>query len=42
MLIYAGSDNDPGRYYFSTGTRRASLQAMLERPELEGHTLAPR
>jgi dipeptidyl aminopeptidase/acylaminoacyl peptidase len=40
MLIYAGSDNDPGRYYVFDRDRKTLTPGMIERPELEGHALA--
>jgi dipeptidyl aminopeptidase/acylaminoacyl peptidase len=40
LLIYAGSDNDPGRYYVFGRDKKSLNEAMLERPELEGRTLA--
>lgn len=40
MLIYAGSDNDPGRFYVFDRVAKSLNEAMIERPELEGRTLA--
>lgn len=41
LLLWAGSDTDPGRYYlFDKGTKRLN-ELMLARPDLEGETLAP-
>jgi dipeptidyl aminopeptidase/acylaminoacyl peptidase len=40
MLIYAGSDNDPGRYYIFDRDRKSLTPGMIERPQLEGHALA--
>src|SRR5439155_3385549 len=40
LMIYAGSDNDPGRYYVFDRGKKSLNEAMLERPELEGRTLA--
>lgn len=40
MLIYAGSDNDPGRFYLFERVAKTLNLAMVERPELEGRTLA--
>jgi dienelactone hydrolase len=40
LLIFAGSDTDPGRYYLFDRTRKALEPLMIERPELEGRTLA--
>lgn len=40
LLIWAGSDTDPGRYYiYDKGTRQLS-EIMLSRPQLEGVKLA--
>jgi dipeptidyl aminopeptidase/acylaminoacyl peptidase len=40
LLIFAGSDRDPGRYYLFDRDKKALNELMLERPELEGRTLA--
>ncbi|HEY4069936.1 MAG TPA: S9 family peptidase [Sphingomicrobium sp.] len=40
LLIFAGSDTDPGRYYLFDRDKKALNEAMLERPELQGRTLA--
>lgn len=40
LLIFAGSDIDPGRYYLFDRDKKTLNEAMLERPELEGRTLA--
>jgi dipeptidyl aminopeptidase/acylaminoacyl peptidase len=40
LLIFAGSDNDPGRYYLFDRDKKTLNEAMLERPELESRTLA--
>jgi hypothetical protein len=40
LLIYAGSDTDPGRFYLFDRDRKTLNEAMLERPELEGRALA--
>jgi dipeptidyl aminopeptidase/acylaminoacyl peptidase len=40
LLIHAGSDTDPGRYYVFDRDRKTLTPAMLDRPELEGRTLA--
>jgi dienelactone hydrolase len=40
LLIYAGSDNDPGRFYVFDRDRKTLTPAMVERPELEGRALA--
>jgi dipeptidyl aminopeptidase/acylaminoacyl peptidase len=40
LLIFAGSDTDPGRYYLFDRDKKTLNEAMLERPELEGRALA--
>jgi dipeptidyl aminopeptidase/acylaminoacyl peptidase len=40
LLIFAGSDTDPGRYYLFDRTKKTLNEAMLERPQLDGHALA--
>jgi dipeptidyl aminopeptidase/acylaminoacyl peptidase len=40
LLIFAGSDQDPGRYYLFDRDRKSLTPAMVGRPELEGRTLA--
>jgi acetyl esterase/lipase len=40
LLIFAGSDNDPGRYFLFDRDRKTLTPAMIGRPELEGRTLA--
>ena len=40
LLIYAGSDTDPGRYYTYDKAKRALNETMLVRPHLENVTLA--
>ncbi len=40
LLIFAGSDNDPGRYYVFDRDKKTLTPAMIGRPELEGRTLA--
>jgi acetyl esterase/lipase len=40
LLIRAGSDTDPGRYYLFDRTKKTLNEMMLERPKLEGRTLA--
>jgi dipeptidyl aminopeptidase/acylaminoacyl peptidase len=40
LLIHAGSDRDPGRYYTFDRDKKALTPAMLDRPELEGRQLA--
>jgi dipeptidyl aminopeptidase/acylaminoacyl peptidase len=40
LLIFAGGDNDPGRYYLFDRDKKALTPAMVARPELEGRALA--
>lgn len=40
LLIHAGSDSDPGRYYLFDRDKKALTPAMIDRPELEGRQLA--
>lgn len=40
LLIHAGSDNDPGRYYVFDRDKKTLTPAMVDRPDLEGRTLA--
>jgi dipeptidyl aminopeptidase/acylaminoacyl peptidase len=40
LLIYAGSDTDPGRYYLFDRDRKTLNEAMVERPDLQGRKLA--
>lgn len=40
LLIFAGSDSDPGRYYIFDRDAKALNEAMVARPKLEGRTLA--
>lgn len=40
LLIWAGSDVDPGRYYVFDRATKNLAEIMLARPELEGRTLA--
>jgi dipeptidyl aminopeptidase/acylaminoacyl peptidase len=41
LLIWAGSDSDPGRYYLYDRATRQMNELMLSRPELEHVPLAP-
>lgn len=41
LLIWAGSDTDPGRYYLLDRATKQMRPLLLNRPELEGVTLAP-
>ena len=40
LLIHAGSDSDPGRYFLFDRDAKTLTPAMIDRPELEGRTLA--
>jgi dipeptidyl aminopeptidase/acylaminoacyl peptidase len=40
VIVHAGSDNDPGRYYIFNRTTRNLNEIMLVRPQLENVTLA--
>ena len=40
ILVHAGSDSDPGRYYVFDRQTHSLNEIMLDRPELEGATLA--
>jgi dipeptidyl aminopeptidase/acylaminoacyl peptidase len=40
LLVFAGSDQDPGRYYLFDRHSKTLNEAMVERPQLEGRTLA--
>ncbi|HEX3675776.1 MAG TPA: S9 family peptidase [Sphingomicrobium sp.] len=40
LLIFASSDTDPGRYYLFDRDTKTLNEAMLDRPSLEGRTLA--
>jgi dipeptidyl aminopeptidase/acylaminoacyl peptidase len=40
LLIFAGSDTDPGRYYIFDRDKKTLTPAMISRPDLEGRTLA--
>lgn len=40
LLLFAGSDTDPGRYYTYDKARRTLNEVALARPELEGRTQA--
>jgi dipeptidyl aminopeptidase/acylaminoacyl peptidase len=41
LLIWAGSDTDPGRYYLLDRETRQMRPLLLSRPELDGYKLAP-
>jgi len=40
LLIFAGSDSDPGRYYLFDRSQKTLSPLMIVRPDLEGRTLA--
>jgi len=40
LLIFAGSDTDPGRYYLFDRDSKSLNEAMVERPQLDGRKLA--
>lgn len=40
LLIHAGSDSDPGRYYLFDRDKKTLTPAMIDRPDLEGRALA--
>ena len=40
VLLFAGSDSDPGRYYIYEKAKRSLAEIVLARPELEGRALA--
>ncbi|NNM77596.1 S9 family peptidase [Sphingomonas sp. ID1715] len=40
LLIWAGSDNDPGRYYLLDRATKQMRPLLLSRPELDGYKLA--
>lgn len=40
LLIFAGSDSDPGQYYLFDREHKTLTPAMMMRPELQGHVLA--
>jgi dipeptidyl aminopeptidase/acylaminoacyl peptidase len=40
LLIFAGSDSDPGRYYMFDRDKKTLTPEMIARPELEGRALA--
>lgn len=41
LLIWAGSDTDPGRYYLLDRATKQMRPLLLTRPELDGYKLAP-
>lgn len=41
LLLFAGSDTDPGRYYVFDKAKQQLAELMLSRPDMEGIKLAP-
>jgi dipeptidyl aminopeptidase/acylaminoacyl peptidase len=41
LIVWAGSDTDPGRYFLYDRQSRRFAELMLARPQLEGFALAP-
>ncbi|MGA9581576.1 MAG: S9 family peptidase [Allosphingosinicella sp.] len=41
LILWAGSDTDPGRYYLFDKAAKQLRPMMLDRPQLDGMTLAP-
>ncbi len=41
LILWAGSDTDPGRYYLFDKAAKQLRPMMLDRPQLDGVTLAP-
>ncbi len=41
VLVFAGSDVDPGRYYVFDKSKKSLEEITLSRPQLEGATLSP-
>jgi dipeptidyl aminopeptidase/acylaminoacyl peptidase len=41
ILLFAGSDTDPGRYYLFDKSRKSLGEVLADRPQLAGRTLAP-
>jgi dipeptidyl aminopeptidase/acylaminoacyl peptidase len=41
LLVWAGSDTDPGRYYLLDRATKQMRPLLLTRPELDGYKLAP-
>lgn len=41
LILWAGSDTDPGRYYLFDKAAKQLRPMMLDRPQLDGATLAP-
>jgi acetyl esterase/lipase len=40
LLLFAGSDQDPGHYYLFDSTKKTLAQVFPERPALDGRTMA--
>jgi dipeptidyl aminopeptidase/acylaminoacyl peptidase len=41
ILLFAGSDTDPGRYYVFDKTKKSLGEVLVDRPQLAGRALAP-
>jgi dipeptidyl aminopeptidase/acylaminoacyl peptidase len=41
VLLFAGSDRDPGRYYLFDKTKKSLGEVLVDRPQLSGRELAP-
>ncbi len=41
ILLFAGGDTDPGRYYLFDKTKKALGEVLVDRPQLNGRTFAP-
>ena len=41
VLLFAGSDTDPGRYYLFDKTKKSLGEVLVDRPQLAGRALAP-
>lgn len=41
ILLFAGSDTDPGRYYLFDKTKKSLGEVLVDRPQLAGRNFAP-
>ncbi len=41
VLLFAGSDTDPGRYYLFDKSKKSLGEVLVDRPQLAGRTFAP-
>jgi dipeptidyl aminopeptidase/acylaminoacyl peptidase len=41
ILLFAGSDTDPGRYYLFDKAKKSLGEVLVDRPQLTGRTFAP-